>query len=130
MPSTPFNRRAGVTQLRIQPTGAAPGLGSYVFCFGSDLPGVFVQANLNDGVELSQTADVTGIALVRFRAVLRPPSTAPVGGRWVFEWRVNATTYGSRELKAGRVLSIADGAIDTSQLSGNQTIKFRLRVAS
>jgi len=147
-----LTRRFGVTQGRIAPTGVTPELGAFVFCLGSDLAGDVQQIVDADSIEVTQTADVTGIKLVRFTAHVRPPAlltgdtVQPDGGivracrdtadgnmvsgvvYWVFSWAINAVRY-RRTLYPGRTLIIRDGAVDVSQLVGNQTIKYRLETA-
>lgn len=140
--TTAFDALLGTTQGRIQPASVVPPLGDYVFCLGSDVAGVVRRVVSGDGVTLTQTADVTGLVLVRFRALARPPSALPaayrdtadgtlgVGAlRWVFSWGVNALVQGRRTLMPGRSLDLSDGAIDVSQLLGNQTLKFALVAA-
>lgn len=135
-----FTRRIGIASGRIQPTGAAAVLGTHVFCFGSDVAGDVQKIVTGDGMMIVQTADVTGLKLVRFRAKMRPPSGLPAqyldtadgtfhtgSLRWFFKWGINLTTHGQREIKPGRLLDIQDGAIDVSQLVGNQDIKFILQ---
>lgn len=144
-----LNRRFGVTQGRIAPSGAVPELGAFVFCLGSDLPGDVQQIVDADSVTVQQVGDVTGIKLVKFvarvraSALLPGDSLLPDGGvvracrdtatgnmttctfYWVFSWAINATKF-SRTLYPGRLLVMRDGAVDVSQLVGNQTIKYSL----
>lgn len=143
--TTVFSRLAGATQGRIAPVNAVPPDGSFVFCLGSDLPGAFERIVSGDAVVLSQAADITalGIVLVRFTATLRAPAALPTsyldtadgsthaaGLRWVFSWLVGSAVYGSRELSASRTVTIRDGALDVSRLTGVQTIKFSLAAVS
>lgn len=139
--SSPFDRLLGVTQGRIRPTGVVPGLGEFVWCLGSDVPGDTHWLAAGDRVSLSQTADVTGLVLVRFRFQVRPPEAMPssylntVNGavvqgspRWVFSWGVDAVVHGRREVPHGRRLDVRDGAIDVGSLMGNQELRFTLQL--
>lgn len=139
-----FERLSTETQGRIVPAYAPAGLGAHAFVLGSDAPGDVQRLSLGDQVMLTQTADITGVKLVRFRARLRPPASLPVEGldldqagavpsvavapRWVFDWGVGLVVHGARELAPGRTLFVNDGAVDVSQLSGPQTLRFRLRL--
>lgn len=139
--STLFDRRFGYTQGRIRPSGVTTTSGDYVFCFGSDVPGEVHRIINNDRIVLTQNADVTGIALIRFQFQARPPESLPTayidtvngavvtgGLRWIFSWGLNAAIHGRRELAPSRgSLSLFDGAIDCSQFVGNQDIKFTLQ---
>lgn len=143
----------GTTQGRIQPVNSTPVLEDNVFCLGSDVPGVLAQFKLGDGLLLEQTADVTGIVLIRFRAKITARDSAIVGAldldepsvdhssvyatidpffndaaTWQFSWGVNATTHGYRNLRSGQTLDLRDGTIDVSQLTGNQALRFRLKL--
>lgn len=140
--STPFTRRMGVTQGRIQPTGVLPGIGDYVYCLGSDLRGDVQRVKDGDSVTLSQTSDVTGVALLRFRFRARPaaPPTTYLddadgtthNGTAFFRlsWGVGSDEQGSRSLVHGRPLDVSDGCIDLSQVTGDQTIWFKLAVTT
>lgn len=142
MALSPLARRLGVTAGRIMPSAVPAVLGSYVFVLGSDLPGDFEKIVSGDSLVLSQTADITGLKFVRFRARVRAQADAPPyyyvddadGSEgsssltWQFWWGIGATRHGERTLTPGRTLDLRDGAIDVSQLSGNQTFKFVLEV--
>ena len=124
---TAFNRRLGETQGRVEPVGANALDGSFVFALGSDVSGSKYPINLGDSVRVEQTADVTGIKLIRFQAILRPPASLPAGTRWIAEWGVGHIVHGRRELPATEPVHLRDGAINVSAMSGNKTIFFRLR---
>lgn len=141
-----FERLSTETQGRLAPIFAPPVLGEHLFVLGSDAPGDVQRLALGDQVVLEQACDVTGLKLVRFRARLRPPAALPAVGydldqvgavpevpvapRWLFKWGVGAAVHGVRELRPGRVLAVNDGAIDVSQLSGTQTLRFYLQLAA
>lgn len=163
--STGFDRLFGVTQGRIKPSQApypaalgavdpttehgVARLGDYVFCLGSDLPGDVREVCDGDTLTVTQTADLTGIILIRFQAKLRPPATSPThyvdtatglvgpgGGsppplRWLFQWGVDLSFKGQRLINPAipRVVTLLDGAIDVSQITGVHDINFRLAVA-
>lgn len=144
--STAFNRRVGELQGRIAPVGAVPVIGAFVFCFGADVPGDVRRLAIGDQYRLEQSADVTALALVRFRCRVRGPASMPTLGLdltqvgsvpevavapfWVFEWGVGAAVQGARVLAPGRVLTVNDGAVDVSQLTGVQALHFTLRLGA
>lgn len=123
---TAFDRLLGETQGRIAPVNANPPAGEFVFALGSDTRGASFPLNVGDYARVEQTADVTGLKLIRFQAILRPPETVPTGTRWVFEWGLGSTAQGRREFSLGETLRIADGAVNVASLVGDQTIFFRL----
>lgn len=141
-----FERLSTETQGRVKPAHAAPLLGNYVFVLGSDVPGDVQRFSVGDQVVLEQTADVTGLKLIRFRARVRGPVSVPTTGydldvigsvplvpvtvRWLFQWGVGADVHGTRELLPGRTIVVNDGAIDVSQLAGNQALRFVLKLSS
>ena len=123
-----FDRLFGSGQGRIEPVNASAFDGDWVFCLGSDLAGAEWDLNPNDGIELSQAADITGLKLVRFKAHLRAPETMPAARGWYLRWFVGAVEQSSILLEPGEELDIEDGAFDVSQVTGTQTLKFVLRL--
>jgi hypothetical protein len=99
-----------------------------VVCLGFDEPGHAYELNVGDEIRLYQTADVSGLRCVTFQARLRPPPSVPAGARWAFVWGVGATEHGRRVLAPGRTRDMVAGAIDVSQLTGDQELRFTLKV--
>jgi phage tail-like protein len=128
--STALNRLLGSTQGRIKPNGTTPPLGEYVFALGSDVAGITYTFNTGDNVLVAQTADMTGQKLVRFTAVVRPPTSMPASVWWELEWGVDAQVHGSRKLTPGSTLQLIDGVINVTSLVGNHDLKFRLKLAT
>ncbi len=142
-----FERLSTETQGRLAPAFAPPLLESYAFVLGSDRPGDVARLRIGaEQVVLAQTADVTGLKLLRFRAYARGPARMPETGfdldhvgafpdvavapRWLFQWGVGGAIHGTRTLLPGRSLVIHDGAIDVSQLTGSQTVRFYLKLSA
>jgi hypothetical protein len=125
-----FDRRFGDTQGRIVPVNASPFDGDWVFCFGSDVAGEQWDLNVNDGIELRQNIDLTGIKLVRFNMRLRGPSSMPANHGWFFRWYISTIQNGARQLTDNLELDIEDGAFDTSLITGVQTLRFKLSLES
>jgi len=127
MPRNAFNQEYGTRQGRIVPLGMTP-VGSYSFVLGSDREGTVNYLNTGDKVVLSQTADCTGLKLVRFVARLRAPA-ARAGHKWTFTWGVDGIVRGYRHLLPGRTVDMQDGVIDLSQLApGNHVLELALTV--
>lgn len=144
-------------QGRVRPVGAPPVLEDFVFVLGSDRAGDVQRFAIGDKVVLEQTADVTGLKLVRFRATVRGPAVMPAiaydldaalstpgtpntaatdeaaaqvaaAPKWYLTWGVGNAVHGTRELLPGRTLTINDGAIDVSQVTGDQALRFTLKL--
>lgn len=145
--STALSRLYGSEQGRITPAFLSKIAGDFVFVLGSDRPGVVQRFVQDDQIILEQTADITGVKLVRFRAQIRAPSSIPsvgisttggaglfpeisVAPSWTFSWGVGTDVHGSRLLEVGKTYVMNDGAIDVSQLTGNQALRFTLKVAA
>ena len=133
--ATPFEAYMGVRNGRIEPTDWVPPGSTWVppdnwvMCLGSAV-GVAYDFNLDDEIVLSQTADVTGMNLMYFRARLTPPASVPAGVKWVFTWGVGAAVHGQRELVPGRTRELTASVIDVSQLSGDQELRFTLKAVA
>jgi hypothetical protein len=125
-----FTRLFGDTQGRIQPVNATPFNQDYMFVLGSDTAGQIFDLDIGDKVEFSQAADITGTKVVRFKAHFRGPSSMPGGHKWVLSWYVGAAVQSTRVLTPGREIGYVDGAFDVSQLTGVQTLMFRLELTS
>ena len=126
--STAFTRLLGTTQGRIKPANASAVQGDYVAVLGSDVPGVVATFNLNDGVLLAQTADLTGIDFIRINATVRPPASMPAGVKWQLQWGLGGAINGQRDIPPGRTTTIRDAVISTHLYTGNQAIRIRLKL--
>ena len=74
-----FTARLGVSEGRVE---RAPG--DVVFALGDLTPGWTADFAAGDYVEVAQTADLTGVAVVRVTGTLR----APPAGRWRVSLRI------------------------------------------
>lgn len=120
---------AGSIQGRITPTHATPVAGSWVLCLGADLPEHRAWLAANDRVDLSQTADVTGIALTRFKALVRGPREAlPTGASWVLTWSVAGVVVGTRTLGVRQLVTLTTPILPSTLLAGNAALAFRLQL--
>ena len=126
--ASPLSIHPGVQMGRVAPSGWTP-VGTYSMCFGLVSELAF-ELNLNDEVHLAQTADVTGVKTVTFQANIRPPTVVVAGTKWLFTWGIGSAVHGQRELVAGRTRSLSTCAIDTSQVTGMQEIRFTLKLVS
>lgn len=128
-PVTPFTRDLGVTQGRIRPSGWTPPSGDYVFCFGSDVGGVFAELDAGDGLELLQD-DVLqgGTTFLRPIVHLRPAATElPPGASWRFTVRGDGVDLVQLELD--RVRTVTDLHLPTSHAAGpTYELSFELEV--
>lgn len=128
-PVTPFTRDLGVTQGRIRPSGWTPPSGDYVFCFGSDVGGVFAELDAGDGLELLQD-DVlqSGTTFLRPIVHLRPAATElPPGASWRFTVRGDGVDLVQLELD--RVRTVTDLHLPTSHAPGpTYELSFELEV--
>ena len=77
------------------PKGWTPASGTAALVLGSDVPGVFVKADVGDAIEAKTFGDFTGggtTTYVRFTAHVRPPTTPMPAGVY---WRLVATLVDS-----------------------------------
>lgn len=124
---TPWQALFGATQGRAVPTGWTAPEGSYVFVLGSDTPGVKRYLLADDFVQVAQSGDLTGVALVRFTARLRQPLTMPGGASWRFELLVDGFVVATEAFGAGRTRDRFDmGALVGDIGPGSHELAFRL----
>lgn len=129
MPFTAFDRKLGLTQGRIEPSGCLPSAGSWVMCLGSDETGCFEELNVGDKVEVSQTiADTTGMCLVRLRATCRGPDAVVAGAGWKLSWFVDSVLQSSRIVWPSRIVDLDDLVFNLYGLTGTHILKVRLEV--
>jgi hypothetical protein len=127
---TAWERELGETQGRIEPSGFTPPEGTFAFVLGRDLPGLMQMLEIGDFVEVSQNADFGDANLVRVRARMRPPASAPSGVAWKAALRVDGIERASSLLEPGRMRDRVDLAANVSKLSGNHALAFRLELVA
>lgn len=99
--------------------------GDAMFVLGEDRSGVFMRLAVGDFVEVEQTADVTGVTLVRVRARVRSPAMA--GDLvWVVSLMLDGAAVYSINLY--RDLDSLDLAIPIGALTGDHRIGVRLEL--
>ncbi len=130
MALTAWNRELGTTQGRIAPAAFTPPERTLAFVLGRDLPGLAHKLEVGDFVEVKQTADFGDAKIVRFRARMRPPESAPGGAGWRASIRIDGAEYASALLLPGRTRDRADLAANVSKLSGDHELAFRLAVVA
>lgn len=122
---TPWEARLGVSQGRIQPHGATPSDGSWLFVLGDDQEGRTADLDVDDFVAVSQDVDLTGIDVVNLgQAEFRFTDPSPAGGTWELELLVGGSTIESIPLIGD--LSLTGVGIDVHAFSGVQTVMVRL----
>jgi hypothetical protein len=123
MAVTAFELRRGLSQQRIQPTGATPHDGDWLMVLGDDQEGRFGNLTAGDWFSLSQTVQLTGLEAIRFNmADLRVPADADVNGlAWEVAVYVGVTEKARMRGWTGR-RSVADLVIDVHDQSGLQDI--------
>ena len=123
-----WTRGLGTTQGRI--AASAPE-GSFVFELGSSEAGAFQAFNIGDYSEVSQAADLTGLALLRATALLRPPAVATPGCAWKYRLLVDGVERASQVLVPGHPRRRADLAANVAWMGGGvHTIAFRLELVA
>ena len=96
--------------------------GTIVFLLGDLESGRFHDLAPGDYVETAQTADLTGIALVRVRGTLR----APPSGSWRVSLRIGGVEVAGLPGWPGRTRRVTDLAANVSALTAATEIAVRL----
>lgn len=130
MALTPFTSRVGVSQGRLQATGAQPRTGDHVFVLGDDTRGRVYNLAEGDYVEVLQDTDLTGVDLVRTNLTFRTPDDVPAGLEWQAQIVVDGVAVARVAGRPGRTRSIADMAANVSKLSGVHSVGVRLALAA
>jgi len=128
MELTAFETRLGLGQGRVQPQGAAPAAGDYLFVLGEDEPGRVFDLAAGDRAEVVQETDLTGVDLVRAHLRLRVPAGVPAGLGWEASIVVDGTKLGRAVARPGRERELTDLAANVSKLAGLHQVGIRLQL--
>jgi hypothetical protein len=116
-----FTERLGQDQGRVAATG-----GAVNFALGDLEPGWRADLAVGDYVEVVQTLDITGVALVRVRGSLRVPRALDPA----LAWEVAVVADGAPAARifglAGRTRTLTDLAANVSKLTGAHEVGVRL----
>ena len=123
-----FRSRLGVGQGRIQPLGAAPPSGDYVFVLGDDEAGRVFELVAGDHAEVVQDTDLTGVDLVRANLRLRVPASLPSTHGWEVSIVVDGVKAARATCRAGRERLLTDLAANVSKLTGLHEVGVRLEL--
>ncbi len=124
----PFRIEPGSRSGRIEPTGAPPAEGDFVWCFGSDVAGFTATLADGDEVSVSQTGEHSPAELIRHHVRTRGPSTMPTGWTWYFVARVDAVEVWRVEVDPDRSRVLMDLAIDAVGLPATISLEYALLV--
>jgi len=128
----PFSVDPGVDAGRIVPDASDTGIpidGARLFCLGHDLPGFFGLVAPGDSVEVSQVGDFTGTDLLTFASRTRAPATPPPSGyAWVASVLIDGAVQSARTITDADPENWATWMVNTSKLSGDHTLTFRLEL--
>jgi hypothetical protein len=116
-----FTARLGVSEGRV-----VQGDGTIVFVLGDLEPGRLHDLSPGDYVELAQTADLTGVLLVRARGTLG----APAVGRWRASLRIGGTEVATLLGWPGRTRTVTDLAANVSAATGPTEVAVRLTLVA
>ena len=102
--------------------------GEVRFVLGDAEPGRFFDLVAGDRIEVTQSTDLTGVALVRAVLELRVPPGIPPGLAWEASVVVDGVKYARTTCAPGRTRSISDLAANVSRLSGAHDVGVRLEL--
>ena len=125
-----FTARLGNGQGRVQPSGAAPSGGDYVFVIGADEPGWRAELEPGDHGQVTQQVDLTGVDLVRAALRLRVPADLPASLAWEVSLVVDGTKRARATCLAGRERTLTDLTANVSKLGGVHEVGVRLELRS
>lgn len=120
-----FTSRLGDGEGRI-PTPA----GEVRFVLGDGEPGRFFDLVAGDHVDVSQSTDLTGIALVRVLVRLRVPRGVPADRAWEASVVVDGVKRARMTCAPGCTRSITDLAANVSKLTGMHDVGVRLELVA
>jgi len=120
-----FTSRLGDGQGRV--VGAD---GEIRFVLGDAEPGRLFDLVPGDRIQVTQSTDLTGVALVRAILELRIPPSVPPGLAWEASVVVDGAKYARTTCAPGRTRSITDLAANVSKLSGAHDVGVRLELVA
>jgi hypothetical protein len=120
-----FTSRLGDGQGRV----VAPD-GEIHFVLGDAEPGRFFDLVPGDRIEVTQSTDLTGVALVRAIVELRVPQSIPPGLAWEASVIVDGAKYARTTCAPGPTRLIRDLAANVSKLSGAHDVGVRLELVA
>ena len=118
-----FTSRLGDGQGRV----VTPG-GEVRFLLGDAEPGRIFDLGVGDRIEVTQSTDLTGVALVRAVLELRVPPGIPPGLAWEASVVVDGVKYARTTCAPGRTRSTTDLAANVSKLNGAHEVGVRLEL--
>lgn len=104
--------------------------GQVRFVLGDVEPGRFFDLTVGDRIEVTQSTDLSGVALVRAIVELRVPQSVPPGRAWEASVIVDGEKYARTTCAPGRTRSITDLAANVSKLSGTHDVGVRLELVA
>jgi hypothetical protein len=120
-----FTSRLGEGQGRVVlPTGEVR------FVLGDAEPGCRFELVPGDRVEVSQSVDLTGIALLRVVGEFRAPAAMPPGLVWEASVVVDGQKLARLRCELGRTRLVRDLAANVSKLGGPHVVGVRLELVA
>lgn len=104
--------------------------GEVRFVLGDAESGRFFDLVVGDRIEVTQSTDLSGVALVRAIVDLRVPQSVPPGLAWEASVVVDGVKYARTTCAPGRTRSITDLAANVSKLSGTHDVGVRLELVA
>lgn len=118
-----FTARLGVSQGLVVTAD-----GGSVFILGELEPGRLAELAVGDRVEVVQSLDVTGAALVRADLLLRAPLSTPEGLAWEASIVVDGVACARTRFPQRGERRVRDLAANVSKLAGVHTVGVRLEL--
>jgi len=128
--SNAFDADYGTEQGRIE-SSTAP-LGSYLFQLGSSVPGKvyrFTDAG-SSYVNITQTADVTGLTFLKCSMDLRGVTVIPTDAYWEIWFLVDGTPQASAYILGPGDRRLTDMGVNLTGLTGNHDIGFQINLGN
>lgn len=116
-----FTTALGTEQGRVEQPPTA------VFVLGAMTPGRVHDLVPGDHVELAQSADLTGVDLVRVRSTLAARDV-PAGLAWALTLRIDGGVQGVVRARAHQTREVTDLAANVSRLTGVHEVAVRLEL--
>jgi hypothetical protein len=128
MALTAFTSRLGQGQGRLETPKAASG--ACAFVLGDVEPGRVFELVAGDHADVTQSADLTGVNLVRAYLRLRAPENVPAGLAWEAALIVDGVALARMRSKPGLERVVTDLAANVSKLSGVHVVGVRLQLVA